>query len=147
MIGKLNCLLSQQFDCIANDNLFLIVISVVVSGTEAIDREVMGEHVVLSVDRLIAPESVQSLRSSEATGSTVEGSCLKVADPPASAIGIKEDEEQGAGDENAPLIQTAECRICQEEDSIKNLENPCACSGSLKVASAYSRKLHNGKFN
>jgi len=27
-----------------------------------------------------------------------------------------------------------ECRICQEEDSIKNLETPCACSGSLKFA-------------
>lgn len=94
----------------------------------------MGEHVVLSVDRLIAPESVQSLRSSEVTGSLAEGSCLQVVDPPASAIVIKEDEGQDAGDENAPLIQTAECRICQEEDSIKNLENPCACSGSLKFA-------------
>ncbi|KAL0408696.1 UNVERIFIED_CONTAM: hypothetical protein Sradi_1804000 [Sesamum radiatum] len=26
-----------------------------------------------------------------------------------------------------------ECRICQEEDSLKNLESPCACSGSLKL--------------
>lgn len=111
------------------------------------DREVMGEHVVLSVDRLIAPESVQSLRSSEATGSVVEASCLQAVDPPASAIDIKEDQGQDAGDENVPLIQTAECRICQEEDSIKNLENPCACSGSLKVSSAYSCKLQNGNFN
>ncbi|XVE91494.1 hypothetical protein REPUB_Repub01dG0015000 [Reevesia pubescens] len=36
--------------------------------------------------------------------------------------------------EEEPLIQAAECRICQEEDSIKNLETPCACSGSLKYA-------------
>lgn len=28
----------------------------------------------------------------------------------------------------------AECRICQEEDEIVNLESPCACSGSLKFA-------------
>eukprot|EP00250_Pteridium_aquilinum_P016310 c23043_g1_i1 orf=438-1616(-) len=28
----------------------------------------------------------------------------------------------------------AECRICQEEDDIANLESPCACSGSLKFA-------------
>lgn len=28
----------------------------------------------------------------------------------------------------------AECRICQEEDEISNLESPCACSGSLKFA-------------
>ncbi|KAL8513853.1 hypothetical protein ACS0TY_013102 [Phlomoides rotata] len=36
-------------------------------------------------------------------------------------------------DENAPLIGMGECRICQEEDSVNNLESPCACSGSLKV--------------
>ena len=35
--------------------------------------------------------------------------------------------------EEAPLIAMAECRICQEEDSLTNLETPCACSGSLKV--------------
>ena len=39
----------------------------------------------------------------------------------------------GGGGEEEPLIQAAECRICQEEDSVKNLEKPCACSGSLKV--------------
>lgn len=39
-----------------------------------------------------------------------------------------------AGDvEGQPLIQMGECRICQEEDSIQNLETPCACSGSVKV--------------
>lgn len=36
-------------------------------------------------------------------------------------------------DEAEPLLQTAECRICQEEDRVMNLETPCACSGSLKV--------------
>ncbi|KAG8051521.1 hypothetical protein GUJ93_ZPchr0001g32632 [Zizania palustris] len=36
------------------------------------------------------------------------------------------------GGEDEPLIQAAECRICQDEDSVKNLEQPCACSGSLK---------------
>ncbi|KAF6171852.1 hypothetical protein GIB67_007373 [Kingdonia uniflora] len=37
-------------------------------------------------------------------------------------------------DEEEPLIQNVECRICQEEDHINNLETPCACSGSLKFA-------------
>ena len=31
------------------------------------------------------------------------------------------------------FVGTAECRICQEEDELVNLECPCACSGSLKV--------------
>ncbi|EPS64256.1 zinc finger family protein, partial [Genlisea aurea] len=35
--------------------------------------------------------------------------------------------------EGTPLIRMEECRICQEEDSIKNLESPCACIGSLKA--------------
>lgn len=38
-------------------------------------------------------------------------------------------------DENVPLIGLGECRICQEEDLITNLESPCACTGSLKVDS------------
>ncbi|XP_024542948.1 uncharacterized protein LOC9635593 isoform X1 [Selaginella moellendorffii] len=29
---------------------------------------------------------------------------------------------------------TVECRICQEEDDVGNLEAPCACSGSVKYA-------------
>ncbi|KHN28147.1 E3 ubiquitin-protein ligase MARCH3, partial [Glycine soja] len=35
---------------------------------------------------------------------------------------------------DAPLLQLAECRICQEEDSVSDLETPCSCSGSLKYA-------------
>lgn len=42
------------------------------------------------------------------------------------------------GDEQKPLIGRAECRICQEEDSLDKLESPCACSGSLKVKSFFS---------
>ncbi|EPS73951.1 hypothetical protein M569_00809, partial [Genlisea aurea] len=30
--------------------------------------------------------------------------------------------------------ESRECRICQEEDSVNNLESPCACSGSLNYA-------------
>ncbi|CAM0945541.1 unnamed protein product [Alopecurus aequalis] len=36
------------------------------------------------------------------------------------------------GEEVEALIWIVECRICQEEDLAKNLESPCACSGSLK---------------
>ncbi|KAJ0751174.1 putative E3 ubiquitin-protein ligase MARCH [Helianthus annuus] len=43
-------------------------------------------------------------------------------------------EECNVSSEEEPLIQSIECRICQEEDSVKNLEVPCACSGSLKFA-------------
>lgn len=48
---------------------------------------------------------------------------------------VLEEEEEEEGDEEVPLIGRAECRICQEEDSLDKLESPCACSGSLKVKS------------
>ncbi|XVE54789.1 hypothetical protein DITRI_Ditri03aG0110500 [Diplodiscus trichospermus] len=93
----------------------------------------MGDHLVLCVDRLITPESLQSMQEAEAAGSYGEGSS-QGTEPRACAIDVKEVEEHGSCDEEEPLIQTVECRICQEEDSIKNLETPCACSGSLKFA-------------
>ncbi|KAF5443330.1 hypothetical protein F2P56_035892 [Juglans regia] len=45
-------------------------------------------------------------------------------------------EQREGSDEKESLIQMAECRICQEEDSVSvtGLEIPCACSGSLKYA-------------
>ncbi|KAL3528385.1 hypothetical protein ACH5RR_007707 [Cinchona calisaya] len=95
----------------------------------------MGEDLVLSVDHLVTPDSLQSAQGLEAAGTSTESSCSHKVDPVASAIDIKVDEEeQGTGGEDEPLIQTVECRICQEEDIIKNLEIPCACSGSLKFA-------------
>ncbi|KAJ6801727.1 uncharacterized protein M6B38_195795 [Iris pallida] len=77
----------------------------------------MGDHLVLNVDRLVAPQAVETVQPALPPPSK-EGS---------SSDGREEDEEE-------PLIHMAECRICQEEDHIKNLEVPCACSGSLKYA-------------
>lgn len=50
------------------------------------------------------------------------------------AVAVVVDENKDSfADEEAPLLSMAECRICQEEDSIDALETPCACNGSLKV--------------
>ncbi|KAJ9563783.1 hypothetical protein OSB04_008943 [Centaurea solstitialis] len=49
-------------------------------------------------------------------------------------LGRAVDENGAVDDEEAPLLTMAECRICQEEDSIDALETPCACNGSLKYA-------------
>lgn len=52
----------------------------------------------------------------------------KMAEPCPSAVAV-------AVMEAEPLMKAvAECRICQEEDSIDGLEAPCGCSGSLKFA-------------
>uniref|UniRef100_A0A6V7QQT4 RING-CH-type domain-containing protein n=1 Tax=Ananas comosus var. bracteatus TaxID=296719 RepID=A0A6V7QQT4_ANACO len=63
--------------------------------------------------------------------------CLHPAAASPSAVAPIVDEgkeEQSVGEDEEPLIQVVECRICQEEDHIKNVETPCACSGSLKYA-------------
>lgn len=81
----------------------------------------MGDdHLVLDVDRLVKPVT---------TGETVQ----EMAGPSRAAEEKVVVEEEETEDEEAPLITLAECRICQDEDSIQNLETPCACSGSLKV--------------
>ncbi|KAK1552474.1 hypothetical protein Q3G72_017683 [Acer saccharum] len=98
------------------------------------DQEIMSDHLVLCVDRFTTPNSVQSLQGSETPISYGEGSSSRVADPPACVVDVKEVGEHGVSEEEEPLIQMVECRICQEEDSIKNLEVPCGCSGSLKFA-------------
>ncbi|KAL6562516.1 hypothetical protein OROGR_003523 [Orobanche gracilis] len=59
---------------------------------------------------------------------------------PSSSVAAKDDKvvvmvaKSEEADEQAPLIGMGECRICQEEDSLSNLDSPCACSGSLKYA-------------
>ncbi|KAJ8773727.1 hypothetical protein K2173_006377 [Erythroxylum novogranatense] len=84
----------------------------------------MSDHSVLYVDRLVT-------LSSEADRIVREGA--------AGASCSRANEERNGfalepEDEEVPLILEAECRICQEEDSVCNLETPCACSGSLKYA-------------
>ena len=91
----------------------------------------MSDHVVLYVDRLIRPESVQE-EGDGAARETSGGVLEDEAGPSCSAGNDVDDEKVG---EDEPLLRVGECRICQEEDSINNLETPCACSGSLKVLS------------
>ncbi|KAG8663186.1 uncharacterized protein LOC110603577 isoform X2 [Manihot esculenta] len=79
----------------------------------------MSDHVVLYVDHLMRPDQVPPEPSAGPSSSTLNQETHAVA---------LDQETQ----EDEPLIQVAECRICQEEDSVNNLETPCACSGSLK---------------
>ncbi|KAK3036237.1 hypothetical protein RJ639_030779 [Escallonia herrerae] len=94
--------------------------------------DLMEDHLILSVDTFIPPKSSEPLEGSEAKENSADGSYSHVADASTSTNDGRDVQENGDGDEEEPLIQTVECRICQEEDSIKNLETPCACSGSLK---------------
>ncbi|KAK8966018.1 hypothetical protein KSP40_PGU017438 [Platanthera guangdongensis] len=86
----------------------------------------MGDHLVLHVDRLVVPQVAE----------TVQGGRRSVSSPsvPVPRFDGSSKVESSVAEEAEPLIQLVECRICQEEDHIKNMETPCACSGSLKYA-------------
>ncbi|GJN21417.1 hypothetical protein PR202_gb08889 [Eleusine coracana subsp. coracana] len=62
----------------------------------------MGDHVAVDIGELVASRATE-------------------------AAGLASGKEEAEA-----LIGMVECRICQEEDLAKNLESPCACSGSLK---------------
>ncbi|GJU25705.1 RING/FYVE/PHD zinc finger superfamily protein, partial [Tanacetum coccineum] len=87
----------------------------------------MEDHLVLRVDQLVTSKSI------EAPGLSPDASCSRDIATCISVTDGKEGGEYDEAGEDDPLIQSIECRICQEEDSIKNLEVPCACNGSLKV--------------
>nr|GEW03600.1 RING/FYVE/PHD zinc finger superfamily protein [Tanacetum cinerariifolium] len=88
----------------------------------------MEDHLVLRVDQLVTNKSIKAPGlSPDASCSRDIATCISVTDG-------KEGGEYDEAGEDDPLIQSIECRICQEEDSIKNLEVPCACNGSLKFA-------------
>ncbi|XP_075523953.1 uncharacterized protein LOC142556372 [Primulina tabacum] len=98
----------------------------------------MGEHVVVNVDQISKPaafEPGQLMQQAVECGPT--GKCPKIGSSSSKAVEADKvvvvvlDNE---ADEEAPLIGVGECRICQEEDSLSNLESPCACNGSLKYA-------------
>lgn len=100
----------------------------------------MSDHLVLYVDHLIRPvapvepvsepaDPVPSAPREAVVDSAAAGPSCSTA----TAVADDRTVEQHAPNEEEPLIQAAECRICQEEDSLNNLETPCACSGSLKV--------------
>ncbi|OIW16941.1 hypothetical protein TanjilG_08524 [Lupinus angustifolius] len=88
----------------------------------------MSDHLVLYVDR---PVPVEPLSQDPVQPSPEPSLPVDVAGPSDSAL--VESDCEGEGEEE-PLLQMAECRICQEEDSISNLESPCTCRGSLKYA-------------
>nr|ABI34358.1 Zinc finger protein, putative [Solanum demissum] len=86
----------------------------------------MGDCSVVHADRFVKANGAEIMdgKNPEMVGSS-------------SAIAVDEkkvlEEEEEEGNEEVPLIGRAECRICQEEDSLDKLESPCACSGSLKA--------------
>ncbi|KAK6133727.1 hypothetical protein DH2020_032438 [Rehmannia glutinosa] len=101
----------------------------------------MGDHLVVNVDQLPKPEAVGPSRPvPQAVGCgpsgkkpELVGSSSSTAPVDDKVVVVAVDENEDA-DEHTLLIGMGECRICQEEDSINNLESPCACSGSLKYA-------------
>lgn len=83
----------------------------------------MGDHLILDVNQSVQPVGGENIKT------------IKEMVGPSSCTELTRamDENGPLDDEEAPLLTTAECRICQEEDSVDTLETPCSCNGSLKV--------------
>jgi len=93
----------------------------------------MADHLSLCTDRLITSESLDSEKDSDSSGeSSYRPQGTDLASSSVNETEVPR-EYYAVADEEEPLLQSVECRICQEEDSTKNLEAPCACNGSLKV--------------
>ncbi|GLJ09310.1 hypothetical protein SUGI_0106220 [Cryptomeria japonica] len=108
----------------------------------------MGDHFILCVDRLITASTLESA-TAEAQRPSQHGhvplqqnrvlaldssseDCKEVSSLDAeSSEMIPDSHTCDYGDGPCNLV---ECRICQDEDDERNMESPCACSGSLKYA-------------
>lgn len=83
----------------------------------------------MSIDHLRRPASLQSLHDIDDTPFSFH------EDYSTSQI-VEVGECDGLDDKH--LNQTVECRICQEDDNLNNLEIPCACKGTLKVFKVFN---------
>ncbi|WMV07769.1 hypothetical protein MTR67_001154 [Solanum verrucosum] len=98
----------------------------------------MGEHLVVKdedrvrVGNADASSSGEPIENGKKATEVVEGTGASSSKTmKEKELAVEEEEE---GNEEVPLIGDAECRICQDEDTLNNLESPCACCGSLKYA-------------
>lgn len=91
----------------------------------------MGDRLVQHLSRATMPGATKSVQIVIPSGSSREAAQIPLTS--AAIFGDKCNRNNVFSDEEEPLIQALECRICQVEDEITNLESPCNCCGSLKV--------------
>lgn len=112
----------------------------------------MGDHFVLCVDRLITASTLESdieARSPFQYIHPPQNGVVSTDSPSQASMGITSlddgdlekvpvsgtlKSEDGDGEDGDASFTMVECRICQDEDVDRNMESPCACSGSLKYA-------------
>ncbi|KAI8030749.1 putative E3 ubiquitin ligase SUD1 [Camellia lanceoleosa] len=85
----------------------------------------MSDHLVLCADHLVTSASLESMRHFGEGTSTYSVEQYHAENWDLEAFTYSD--EEGGGEK-------FECRICQDEGFIKELEAPCACHGSLKFA-------------
>lgn len=89
----------------------------------------MGDHLALLVDRLLTESTLEATIKSR----------KQVLDLPndseSTVVPIVELSQKRKGG------RLVECRICQEEDEVSNMEIPCSCCGSMKVQSKFGHEF------
>ncbi|KAJ9683595.1 hypothetical protein PVL29_019244 [Vitis rotundifolia] len=89
----------------------------------------MADHLALYSNRLITPPTLELMHKEEEKRLAEEGSCQQTAELNSNWAM----DGYSFSDEEDGFSIKAECRICQEDDLVQNMEAPCACNGSLKV--------------
>ncbi|KAK4794224.1 hypothetical protein SAY86_012218 [Trapa natans] len=116
--------------------IVLLIIIIILVHQGLFSQSTMSDPLVMCADRHITIETLQSLQTPETEKPSGEGSSSFPQSTDHSSICVivvaDDNHDFSEGEEEDPLIQNVECRICQEEENIKNFETPCACAGSLK---------------
>lgn len=90
----------------------------------------MADRLALCANRLITAPTLELMHQEEKQRVlSAEGSSQQTNDLDSNQA---TDEVSFSGEEDGSGVK-AECRICQEDDMVPNMEAPCACAGSIKV--------------
>ncbi|XP_019423984.1 PREDICTED: uncharacterized protein LOC109333136 isoform X2 [Lupinus angustifolius] len=101
----------------------------------------MGDNFIVCIDQIIASSTRCFGPFEEVGGRVCDDGVGSVSDKGNGGGEGEEEEEDGCSSSSSSnkvdddvAVVVEECRICQEEDKVQDMEAPCSCNGSLKFA-------------
>ncbi|KAE9597238.1 putative transcription factor C2H2 family [Lupinus albus] len=98
----------------------------------------MDDNFIVCIDQIIASSTRCFRPFEEVNGRVCDDGVLSLSDK-GNGSGEEEQEEEcsyssSSSNKDDGDVVVEECRICQEEDQVQDMEAPCSCNGSLKFA-------------
>ncbi|KAF1874864.1 hypothetical protein Lal_00007479 [Lupinus albus] len=96
----------------------------------------MDDNFIVCIDQIIASSTRCFRPFEEVNGRVCDDGVLSLSDK-GNGSGEEEQEEEcsyssSSSNKDDGDVVVEECRICQEEDQVQDMEAPCSCNGSLK---------------